>query len=179
MVAGMARIIGYIAASLDGFIAGEGDTMGWLSRYAGMDLGKHDFASFMAGIQTIVMGRSTYDFLDREEMDWPYSAHRVYIVTSKPIDTPKGPLAIRQDIDALIGELRALDDGPVWMLGGGRLQMAFMERGALDEIEIFVFPELLGGGTPLFPATGLRRSLRLISATTLDRGCVRLHYSFE
>ena len=28
--------------------------------------------------------------------------------------------------------------------------MAFMERGALDEIEIYIIPELLGGGRPLF-----------------------------
>ena len=152
--------------------------MGWLSPYEGIDLGAHDFASFMAGIRTIVMGRTTYDFLARQEIAWPYGAQRVLVVTAQPIATPKGPLAIRQDIAALIRELRALDDGPVWMLGGGRLQMAFMERGALDEIAIFVFPELLGGGTALFPATGWRSSLRLISATSLDRGCVRLHYSF-
>lgn len=175
----MAKIIGYIAASLDGYIASEGDSMDWLSGYDGMDLGEHDFARFMAIIRTVVMGRSTYDFLERDAAEWPYGAHRVFVVTSQPITAPKGGLAIRQDIDGLIDELRALDDGPVWMLGGGRLQMAFMERGALDEIEIYVFPELLGGGTPLFPASGLRRSLRLISATTLDRGCVRLHYSFE
>ena len=42
------------------------------------------------------------------------------------------------------------------MLGGGRLQMAFLERGALDEIEIYVASALLGGGYPLFPATGFK-----------------------
>ncbi|WP_333612456.1 dihydrofolate reductase family protein [Brevundimonas bullata] len=64
------------------------------------------------------------------------------------------------------------------MLGGGQLQMAFMERGALDEIEIYVMPELIGGGRPLFPPTGFQSSPKLISATALDRGCVRLHYAF-
>jgi dihydrofolate reductase len=65
------------------------------------------------------------------------------------------------------------------MLGGGQLQMAFIERGALDEIEIYVISQLLGGGYPLFPPTGLNRSLRLISATSLGNGCARLHYSFD
>ena len=50
------------------------------------------------------------------------------------------------------------------------------ERGALDEIEIYVMPELLGGGKPLFPSAGVRSSVHLISAAALDRGCVRLHY---
>jgi dihydrofolate reductase len=81
-------------------------------------------------------------------------------------------------VDALIRELRALEDGDVWMLGGGQLQMAFLERGALDEIEIYLMPELIGGGAPLFPPTGLRKSPRLLSARALDRGCVRLHYAF-
>lgn len=85
----------------------------------------------------------------------------------------------RDNVDALIAELRALDDGDVWMLGGGALQMAFIERGALDEIEIYVIPELLGGGKPLFPATGFRASPRLIGAQPLDRGCVRLHYALD
>ena len=61
----------------------------------------------------------------------------------------------------------------------GQLQMALIERGALDEIEIYVMPELLGGGKPLFPATGHRGSPRLIDAKALDRGCVRLHYRFR
>ncbi len=88
-------------------------------------------------------------------------------------------LEVRSDVDALIAELRALDDGDVWMMGGGQLQMAFLEKGALDEIEIYVVPELLGGGRPLFPATGHRASPTLISAQALDRGCVRLHYRFD
>ena len=75
----------------------------------------------------------------------------------------------------LIAELRSFEDGDVWMLGGGCLQMAFMERGALDEIEIYVMPELIGGGKPLFPPTGFQTSPKLLAAQTLDRGCVRLH----
>lgn len=57
--------------------------------------------------------------------------------------------------------------------------MAFIERRALDEIEIYVMPELLGSGKPLFPATGFRAGLRLLQATALDRGCVRLHYALD
>jgi dihydrofolate reductase len=58
------------------------------------------------------------------------------------------------------------------------LQMAFMERGALDEIEIYVMSEIIGGGIPLFPATGLRASPKLISAKMLHPVCARLHYRF-
>nr|WP_314084378.1 dihydrofolate reductase family protein [uncultured Shinella sp.] len=175
----MARILGYIAVSLDGLIAAENDNLDWLFKYDGMDLGEHDYRTFLDGIRTVVMGRGTYDFVARDPSPWAYDGKRTFVVTSRPIEVPKGPLEIRSDIDALIAELRALDDGDVWMLGGGKLQMAILERGALDEIEIYVIPEMLGGGHPLFPLTGFRASPTLISAKAIDRGCVRLHYRFE
>lgn len=175
----MARIVGYIAASLDGYIADADNSLDWLFKYNDMDLGEHDYVSFMKTIRTVVMGRGTYDWLAADPAPWAYDAQRAIVVTKTPVENPKGKLETRSDIDALIIELRALDDGDVWMLGGGQLQMAFMERGALDELEIYIIPELLGGGAPLFPPKGLRASPQLISANAMDKGCVRLHYRFK
>ncbi|RCK27306.1 dihydrofolate reductase [Thalassospira profundimaris] len=175
----MARILGYIATSLDGMIADRNDNLDWLFAYDGMDLGEYDYNKFIKRIQTLVMGRATYDFVASQPSEWPYHGKRVIVVTSRPIDNPVADIDVRSDVDALIAELRAFDDGNVWMLGGGKLQMAFIERGALDEIEIYVMPEILGGGKPLFPQTGFRSSPTLISTQMLDRGCVRLHYRFS
>jgi dihydrofolate reductase len=175
----MAKILGYIASSLDGFIATEEDGLDWLFAYEGLDLGEHDYRRFIQRIRTVVMGRATYDFLARDDSPWAYGEQRVLVVTSRPVPFPKGPLETRDDVDTLIAELRALNDGDVWMLGGGELQMAFIERGALDEIEIYLMPEIIGGGKPLFPPTGFRTSPRLLDAQALDKGCVRLHYAFD
>ncbi|SFZ81005.1 Dihydrofolate reductase [Devosia enhydra] len=173
----MARILGYIAASLDGYIAGPNDSLDWLFKYDTTAFGEDDPALFLARIRTLVMGRGTYDWLIREGGPWPYEGKRVYVVTSRALAAPEGvDIIARSDIDALIAELRALPDGDAWMLGGGRLQMAFMERGALDEIEIYVIPELLGGGVPLFPPTGFAATVELVSARPSGPGCVRLHY---
>jgi len=175
----MARILGYIATSLDGYIATETDSLDWLFEYGELDLGEHDYRNFIKRIRTVVMGRGTYDFLESDGAPWAYGDQRVLVVTSKPISAPKGALETRDDIDGLIAELRGYDDGDVWVLGGGRLQMTFIERQALDEIEIYVMPKLIGGGKPLFPPTGFRGDLRLLEAGALDKGCVRLHYAFD
>ena len=175
----MARIVGYIASSLDGFIATEDENLDWLMQQPDLNLGEHDYKNFIARIRTVVMGRATYDWIARYPGAWEYAGKRVIVVTSRPIDNPKGDLETRADVDGLIGELRALDDGDVWMLGGGKLQMAFMERGALDEIEIYVMSEIIGSGIPLFPPTGLRASPKLISAKMLHPVCARLHYRFD
>ena len=174
----MARIVGYIAASLDGFIADPDEGLEWLFK-ADADLGEHHYDKFIKGIRTVVMGRTTYDWLVKSGTPWPYAEQRSLVVTSRPIPDPAGQLEIRTDVDALIAELRALDDGDVWMLGGGQLQMAFMERGALDEIEIYIASTLIGGGYPLFPPTGFHATPTLLSAKSLGKGMARLHYRFD
>jgi len=175
----MARILGYIAASLDGFIADNDESLDWLTGPSDFKLGEHHYDLFVKDIRTIVMGRMTYDWVIRSGSPWPYGAQRTIVVTSRPILDPPAPIETRTDVDALVAELRALDDGNIWMAGGGRLQMAFLERGALDEIEIYVASALLGGGYPLFPPTGFRATPKLISAKALGAGMARLHYRFD
>jgi len=175
----MARILGYIATSLDGFIADKDESLDWLMTRGDMELGEHDYNIFIKTIRTVGMGRGTYDWMAKQTTAWPYGEQRVIVVTSRPIENPVAPIETRTDIDDLVTELRALDDGHVWMLGGGRLQMAFMERGALDEIEIYVISELIGGGSPLFPPTGFHAKPVLTSAKSLGGGAARLHYRFD
>jgi dihydrofolate reductase len=174
----MARIIGYIATSLDGFIADANEGLDWLYK-AEAELGEHHYDKFIKRIRTTVMGRTTYEWLVRQKVPFVYGEGRAIVVTSRPIDNPIGPLETRSDIDALVAELRAFDDGDVWMLGGGRLQMAFIERGAIDEIEIYIASAIVGGGYPLFPATGHQAKLKLVSAKSLGPGMARLHYMFD
>jgi dihydrofolate reductase len=175
----MARILGYIACSLDGFIATKEGSLDWLFRSGPTDMGEYHYDLFLKRIRTVVMGRGTYDFFETTNTPWPYAGKRVLVVTSHPIPEPRGEFEIRTDVDALVAEVRALDDGDVWMLGGGQLQMAFMERRALDEIEIYVVPEIIGGGFPLFPPTGFKATPKLISSQVVSGNTVRMHYRFD
>jgi dihydrofolate reductase len=125
------------------------------------------------------MGRATYDWLVASGAGWPYGEQRVIVVTSRPIMAPAGPLtAWSHGTDALAAYLRWLDDGDVWIAGGGKLQQAMIAAGALDRLELFVMPEILGDGIPLFPPNGHRQGVRLAAATALDAGVVRLDYDF-
>ena len=175
----MAQIRGYIGASLDGYIAGPGGSLDWLTRYDGIDAGRYSYDRFIAGIRTVVMGRATYDAIAGMKVDWPYAGQRGIIVTSQPLDAPPVPLQVwTTGIDALAAHLRGLDDGDVWIVGGGCLQQALIERGALDSLILFIVPEILGGGTSLFPPNGFARSVRLAASGTPGGQCVCLEYDF-
>jgi len=175
----MAAIRGYIGASIDGYIAAENGSLDWLTKYDGMDAGPYGYDAFIAGIGTVVMGRGTYDAVAGFDVAWPYGKQRAIVVTSTPIDSPVGPIEIwSTGIDDLIGHLRGLD-ADSWIVGGGALQQAFIERGGLDDLVLFVVPELVGSGVQLFPPNGFSRSVRLVSSAVIEPGCLCLNYDFR
>ncbi len=176
----MATIRGYIAVSLDGYIASSDGSLDWLNKYGDVGGGEFSYERFIDGIRTVVMGRGTYDAIAGFDVGWPYGGKRAFVVTSRPFDPPVGPVEKWSDgVDALIAHLRALDDGDVWVIGGGRLQQAFIERGALESLALFIAPEIIGSGIPLFPPNGFARPVKLVSAETLKAGFVRLLYDFR
>lgn len=176
----MASIRGYIAMSLDGYIAAPDGNLDWLTKYDGLELGAFGYDRFVDGIRTVVMGRGTYDAIAGFDVDWPYGDRRAIVVTSSPIDELIGPVQVWSDgIDGLVTHLRGLEDGDAWLVGGGRLQQAFIERNALDDLSLFIMPELLGGGARLFPPNDFGRSVRLVKSQTVAPGCVCLRYDFR
>jgi dihydrofolate reductase len=175
----MAIIRGYMGVSLDGYIAGDGGDLGWLTKYDNADFGRHGYATFIEAIRTVAMGRATYDWLIAAGTPWPYAGQRTIIVTSRPIDNAPAPLATwSKGVPALVAHLRALDDGDAWIVGGGKLQQAVIAEGGLDRLELFIVPEIIGGGIAAFPPNGHKRSVRLNEANTLGSGIVRLDYAF-
>ena len=110
----MARIVGYIATSLDGFIADPQESLDWLTG-SDAELGEHHYDLFIKRIRTVVMGRATYDWLRRNSSSCPYAEQRTIIVTSRPLPNPPAGVETRSNVDALVAELRAFSDGDVWM----------------------------------------------------------------
>ena len=169
----MAAIRGYIAASLDGFVAdGEGG-VGWLEPFHGVDVG---FDQFVAEIRTVVLGRRTYDQV--LGFGWPHAGRRGLVVTSQALEgAPAGVEAWRHGITSLIERLRALDDGDAWVVGGPTLQAALIEAGAIDRLDLFIMPLTLGEGVPLFPRTTHRSQFDLVASASLPASMVRLTYA--
>lgn len=141
-------IRGYIASTLDGYIAAPDHSFAFLDPYSTADT---DYAAFYAEIGTLVMGRATYDVC-RAFDDWPYAGKRSVVVTSRPVDDlPALAEVWTSGIQTLIDHLRQARQD-VWVVGGGRLQQAFLDRDALDRLDHFIVPVFLGGGIPLYPA---------------------------
>lgn len=168
----MAAIRGYIAASLDGYIADAEGGVAWLDAFQDVDYG---FDRFFAEIRTVVLGRTTYDQV--RGFGWPYAGRRGFVVTSRPLDgPPEGVEAWGRGVGALVDHLRELDDGDAWVVGGAAVQQTFLEAGGLDRLDLFVMPITLGHGVPLFPKTAHPLGFDLVGSASMPASTVRLTY---
>ncbi len=59
------KVIVYIATSLDGYIATKDESLDWLFKVEGE--GDNGYSEFYDTIDTIVLGRRTYDWIMNEE----------------------------------------------------------------------------------------------------------------
>jgi len=174
----MAVIRGYLAASLDGYVADARGRVDWLTPYAAADDG---YNRFLDQVGTVVMGRRTHDQIPSFGVGWPYPAKRALVVTSGAGSSVQpGVRFWRDGLPALIERLRGLDDGDAWVVGGAMLLAAMIEAGALDRLELLVAPLLLGEGLRPFPqAAGRLKGMTLNRVEALDRGMVRLDYGLS
>ncbi|MBI1212334.1 MAG: dihydrofolate reductase [Alphaproteobacteria bacterium] len=163
----------FIAQSLDGFIARPDGAIDWLRPYDSVDYG---YETFMAEIGTIVMGRKSYE-LAASLGEWPYPSARSLVVTSQAIDDmPPGVARVGSDISRLATALKASGGKDVWVMGGAMTINAFLEAQAIDRIDLFTLPILLGDGIPLFAPGRSEIPLKLAGTQTYDKGLVRLSY---
>ncbi|EHM00378.1 RibD domain protein [Acetobacteraceae bacterium AT-5844] len=170
----MAERVLYIALSLDGCIATRDGSVGFLDAFQDADYG---YDAFAASVGTVVCGRATYEQVMTFGA-WPYTGKRCIVVTRHPlgVDAPPGVEAWHEGVQALANML-AEAPGRVWIMGGARLIQAFLLAEALERLELFVMPLLLGGGLPLFPSRGSLSGLKLLESTTYANGVLRLVYT--
>ncbi len=160
------------AVSLDGYIAGPQEAMDWL---LWSDDASQVSAASWEGIDTVLMGRKTYEFAARSGGGQGPSAVKTYIFSSTIGDAIYGEV-IREDAVGFVRELKSSAGGSIMVMGGGELGSSLLAGGAVDALEINVHPILLGGGTPRFRAMDHRIELDLVHSRAISRNCLVIQY---
>lgn len=174
------RLIYYVAASVDGFIARLDGSVDWLESRPAADYG---FEGFLGTVDTIVWGRTTFEgYGMRPPGLEPFGpATRHIVLSHRP--PPKGadPRVefTAEDPKALARRLRAEGGRDVWLMGGGSSAAAFLDAGEVDEVVAHVIPVLLGSGIPLFAPARRDVRLELRETKAFPDGVVRLHYAVQ
>lgn len=172
------KVILYIASSLDGYIAKPNDDLSFLQLVAveGEDYG---YAAFKETVDTVLMGRKTFDWVWKEIGAVPHPELDTYIVTR----TPRTPIGKTQfwtgDLSALVRQLKTQPGKHIYCDGGAEIVQALLREQLIDEMIISVVPVLLGSGTKLFKEGYLEQTCQLLSAKSFASGLVQLHYSYH
>ena len=172
------KVILYIACSLDGYIAKPGDDLSFLEAVAkeGEDYG---YATFSESVDTVIMGRRTYEWVMSQVEEFPHQDKKTYIITRELRESIGNVQFYSDDIAALIERLRAKPGKNIFIDGGAQVVKMMLHAGVLDEMIISIIPVVVGAGIPLF-AKGIPESkLSLLSSKSFESGLVQLHYSFR
>jgi|SRR4030095_8486312 dihydrofolate reductase len=161
------------ANSLDNFIARTNDEVDWLLWNKEVTA---ITARFWKTIDTIVMGRRTYEVgVKLGSGAYPGVKNYVFSRTLKKIDDKRIEL-ISLDAAEFIAKLKREEGKGICVMGGGVLAKSLFEANLIDEIGLNIHPVLLGSGIPLFHEMSRKIDLELLECKRLSNGCVVLRY---
>ncbi|HEX6500096.1 MAG TPA: dihydrofolate reductase family protein [Micromonosporaceae bacterium] len=169
----MARLLYSATISLDGFIAGPGGDMSWLTEH----LGPNPVIDRLIGdIGALLVGNRTFRGDDphrgTEKEGKPFGggwSGPQFVLTHRPPLTPVPGVTFVDDLaEAVAAAKAAAGDRYVNVLGASVARQC-LEAGVLDEILVLVAPVLLGDGVRLFEQPGgTRIRLERISVSTAE-----------
>lgn len=168
----------FIARSLDGFIAGKNGEIDWLDMIPnpdGLDLG---YYKFMAGIDALVMGRTSFETVCGFDMEWPYKVP-VFVLSKTLNSIPKKYSdkveLVNGSIQEVLQTIHKKGFGRLYIDGGKTVQ-SFLKEDLIDELIITTIPILLGGGIPLFGELSKPLKFEHVESQVLLNEMVQNHY---
>jgi len=173
------KIIVHIATSADGYIARPDGDLEWLtSRPA--PKGFYGMNVFMKSVDTMLLGRKTYDASLR--LGGKFDSKNRYVVFSHhapPAGAPSDVEFVSSPISKFVKRLREQPGKNIWLMGGGELIASFLDEHAIDEFVVSVVPVFIGDGIPLIARRHRHVPLELQSTESFDDGLVQLHYRIQ
>lgn len=166
----------FVGTSLDGFIARSNDAFDFLK--AGGGEGPHGYEEFIASVDTILIGRRTFEVVVGMG-PWFYGKKRVVVLSSRPIDLSVVKDGVVEQMagtpNEIVSKLAASGAQHVYVDGGKTIQ-AFLRAGLIDRIIVTRIPVLIGEGIPLFGPLPHDVLLRHVETRQYPGGAVQSEY---
>jgi dihydrofolate reductase len=182
----MRSVIYSMGVSLDGFIAGPGGEIDW----SAPDEDLHRFHNQQTrDVGAHLCGRGLYEtMLPWETLDGtqagPVMAEfaRIWraipkVVFSTTLSSVEGNARLASaSLAEEVARHRDVADDRVVSVGGARLAAGLAHLDLIDEYRQFIYPVILGGGTPFFPPLEQRLDLELLETRTFGARVIYARY---
>lgn len=171
----MKKVILYIACSIDGYIADLNDDLSFLSvvEKDGEDYG---YSEFIKSIDTVIIGRKTYDKVLTLVPEFPHADKETFVITRTPRENIGRTLFYTGALPSLINDLKSRAGKNIFVDGGAKLVNELLKHKLIDEMIISTIPVLLGDGVKLFNSELPHSKWSLVSTKSFDTGLVQNHY---
>ncbi|MGI5169608.1 dihydrofolate reductase family protein [Spirillospora sp. CA-253888] len=169
----------FIGTSLDGFIARPDGDLEWLTSRGAAAEGDLGYGEFMAGIDTVVMGRVSYEtVIGFGEENWPYQGKHVAVLSTRLPADADARITVHRSMEELLEALVERGSKVVYA-DGGQVVREFLRAGLVEEMTISTVPVLIGAGLPLFGEREGDLALRLRSVRDAGGGIVQTVYAVD
>ncbi|HET9407879.1 MAG TPA: dihydrofolate reductase family protein [Candidatus Sulfotelmatobacter sp.] len=169
------RFLVFIGTSLDGFIARPNGQLDFLPPGGGEP---HGYNEFIAQIDTLLIGRKTYETVLAFE-EWPYGERRVVVLSSRSLDFSKVRGGRVEQMsgtpEEIAAKLEATGAKNVYVDGGITIQR-FLRAGLIERLTITRVPVLIGEGIPLFGTLPKDIRLKHNATRSYKSGLVQSEY---
>lgn len=173
----MRKVILYIAMSIDGYIADKAGGVSWLGGQDEEDKGMGSYDSFIATVDTVILGYKTYHQIAKELFPdgWIYSGMKSYVLTHRALDSTDEIIFTDKSLSDLIKTIKSQEGKNIWICGGSTIVNQLFSLDLIDRYHITVIPTILGGGIRLFDNHEEIKKLKLMETNSYN-GMVDLVY---
>lgn len=165
------------ANSLDNYLARPDHAVDWL---LWGDEAAEVMTDYWKGIDTVLMGRKTWEVAARGGQGGGYPGVRSFVFSRTLEKEPAGNVVlVRTDAAEFVRDLKQQEGKGICLMGGGELARSLFEADLIDEIGFNIHPVLLGSGIPLFHPMTRQIDLELKECRPFKNGCVYVTYEIR
>lgn len=170
----MRKVILFIAASLDGYIARKDGAIDWL-----FTEGDYGYQEFYQSIDTTLTGNTTYQ-QTLTFGEFPYPGKTNYVFTRNQNQAKHNQVTfVSSDVPDFVRQLKQASGKDIWLVGGGQINTILLNAGLIDEMIVSIHPIILGEGIPLFAGQPREKKTTLVAVKSFDSGLIQLHYQIR
>lgn len=169
------KVILYIAASLDGYIAKPNDDLSFLS-IVQKDDEDYGYSVFINSVDTVISGRKTYDWVMKRVPVFPHADKNTFIITRNAKPSIGKVNFYSGSLKELISKLKSESGKNIFIDGGAEIVHELLKENLIDEFIISIIPVLVGSGIKLFKDGRPEQTLELVSVKKFEKGLAQLHY---
>lgn len=162
----------FIGVSVDGFIAKPDGDLAWLTE-RGLDMNDSGYPEFIAGIDALIMGRTSYETVLGFD-EWPYDKP-VFVVSTTLKESGRDDVVVAPDLVSVVDAFTSAGHTNAYVDGGATIQ-GFIRAGLIDTITLSFSPVLIGQGAPLFGSLPADVELELLGTKTLPADFAQVKY---